>query len=121
MSTITKADMNLIFPAGLAKQVNMSDLQMMLNSLYDLGYLTPQAGWTPGVNEVIAGDFISVDSNNPSKPIVSNTMIASDLDAVTSDISAVAGSEQIVNIIKVTQAQYDALTPDANTFYVIVG
>lgn len=33
----------------------------------------------------------------------------------------VAGeSSGITNIVKVTQAQYDALTPDANTFYVIV-
>lgn len=31
------------------------------------------------------------------------------------------GGSAIINMFRLTQAQYDALTPDANTFYVIVG
>ena len=30
-------------------------------------------------------------------------------------------SAQLQGIVKLTQAQYDALTPDANTLYLIVG
>jgi hypothetical protein len=41
---------------------------------------------------------------------------------VKSDIAGVAGADAIANIISLTQAEYDAITtPDASTFYVIVG
>ena len=33
----------------------------------------------------------------------------------------IAGDGTITNVIEVTQAAYDALTPDATTLYVIVG
>ena len=33
----------------------------------------------------------------------------------------VVTSDDISTIVKLTQAEYDALTPDANTLYVIVG
>jgi hypothetical protein len=41
--------------------------------------------------------------------------------AVASDTSLVAGSDQIANMVSLTQAEYDALTPNATTVYVIVG
>ncbi|RLA19966.1 MAG: hypothetical protein DRQ56_04215, partial [Gammaproteobacteria bacterium] len=40
---------------------------------------------------------------------------------VNSDIAADAGSDRIVNMVSLTQAEYDLLTPVATTFYVIVG
>ncbi len=40
---------------------------------------------------------------------------------IPSDTSQAAGSDQITNIVSLTQAEYDALTPDASTLYVIVG
>ena len=44
------------------------------------------------------------------------------LDAVQSDTTGVSGAVQITNMMKVTQAQYDAIgTPDANTLYLIEG
>jgi|14_taG_2_1085336.scaffolds.fasta_scaffold11519_3 hypothetical protein len=46
-------------------------------------------------------------------------------DGTTKQIAASAtnwvSSEQLDNIVKLTQAEYDALTPDANTMYIIVG
>ena len=35
--------------------------------------------------------------------------------------ASVVTSDDISTIVKLTQAEYDALTPDANTLYVIVG
>jgi len=44
-------------------------------------------------------------------------------DGTTKQIAASAtnwvSSEQLDNIVKLTQAEYDALTPDANTLYII--
>ena len=41
--------------------------------------------------------------------------------AVDSDTSAATGSDQVTNIVSLTQAEYDALTPNATTIYAIVG
>ena len=44
-------------------------------------------------------------------------------DGTTKQIAASAtnwvSSEQLDNIVKLTQAEYDALTPDVNTLYII--
>ena len=46
-------------------------------------------------------------------------------DSTTKQIAASAtnwvSSAQLDNIVKLTQAEYDALTPDANFLYIIVG
>ena len=48
--------------------------------------------------------------------------LTSDLsNKVSSDTSLVSGSDQITNMVSLTQAEYDALTPVSGTFYVIVG
>jgi hypothetical protein len=45
----------------------------------------------------------------------------SDIGAISSDASEVAGAVTVTNIIKVTQAQYDAIVaPSVSTLYVIV-
>jgi len=49
------------------------------------------------------------------------SQLSTDNDFIESDTSAVSGSTQVRNILIVTQAQYDAITPDANTVYHIVG
>lgn len=41
--------------------------------------------------------------------------------ALSSGGAPVVTSDDISGIVKLTQAEYDALTPDANTLYVIVG
>ena len=40
---------------------------------------------------------------------------------VESDVSSTAGASAITNIMSLTQAQYDAITPNASTLYVISG
>ena len=43
-------------------------------------------------------------------------------EVVQSDISSTDGADQVTNMVSLTQAEYDAIgTPDASTFYVIVG
>lgn len=42
--------------------------------------------------------------------------------SVDSNTTGIAGANQITNMVSLTQAEYDALTPpDVSTFYVIVG
>ena len=38
---------------------------------------------------------------------------------VSSDTTGIIGASQITNMVSISQADYDALTPDANTLYVI--
>ena len=38
---------------------------------------------------------------------------------VESDVTGVSGADAITNVISLTQAEYDAITPDAATLYVI--
>jgi hypothetical protein len=40
---------------------------------------------------------------------------------VESDPTGVTGADAITNMLSLTQAEYDAITPNASTFYVIVG
>lgn len=48
--------------------------------------------------------------------------LTSDLTSkVSSDPTGVTGADQITNMMSLTQAEYDLITPDSDTFYVIVG
>jgi hypothetical protein len=42
-------------------------------------------------------------------------------DKVSSNTTGVTGADAITNMLSLTQAEYDAITPNASTFYVIVG
>jgi hypothetical protein len=41
--------------------------------------------------------------------------------AILSDITGISGADRVTNIISLTQAEYNAITPDSATLYVIVG
>jgi hypothetical protein len=41
------------------------------------------------------------------------------LGAVQSDPAGVTGADRVANLISLTQAEYDAITPDASTLYII--
>lgn len=41
-------------------------------------------------------------------------------DKVSSNVTGITGADQITNIVSLTQAEYDAITPNASTLYVIV-
>lgn len=40
---------------------------------------------------------------------------------VQSDTAGITGADQVTNIVSLTQAEYDAITPVATTVYIIVG
>jgi hypothetical protein len=46
--------------------------------------------------------------------------LTNDAAYVTSDPTGVTGADAITNMMSLTQAEYDAITPNASTFYVIV-
>jgi hypothetical protein len=46
--------------------------------------------------------------------------LTNDAAYVPSDPTGVTGADAITNIMSLTQAEYDAITPNASTFYVIV-
>lgn len=49
-----------------------------------------------------------------------NSDLQDDLDLkVSSDITGISGADAITNMVSLTQAEYDLLTPSATTFYVI--
>ena len=39
---------------------------------------------------------------------------------VVSDTTGITGADAITNVVSLTQAEYDALTPDADTLYVVI-
>ena len=39
---------------------------------------------------------------------------------VVSDTTGITGADAIANMVSLTQAEYDALTPDADTLYVVI-
>lgn len=38
---------------------------------------------------------------------------------VSSNVTGITGADQITNMVRLTQAEYNAITPDASTFYVV--
>jgi hypothetical protein len=67
-------------------------------------------------DRVLSAQIRQIFNNN-----IINDLEPSDIGAVASDTTGITGASSINNIISLTQANYDALSPkDANTLYVIV-
>ena len=47
--------------------------------------------------------------------------LATDSEVASAVSNKISGDGSITSIVEVTQAEYNALTPDANTLYVIIG
>jgi len=47
--------------------------------------------------------------------------LTNDAAFIPSDPTGVTGADAVNNIMSLTQAEYDAITPNASTFYIIVG
>ena len=63
----------------------------------------------------LAGQSLATDAELASEVATLDSAITS---ATSNKIS---GDGSITSIVEVTQAEYNALTPDANTLYVIIG
>lgn len=67
-------------------------------------------------DRVLAAQIKQTFDNN-----IINDLEPSDIGAVASDTTGITGASAINNIVSLSQANYDALSPkDANTLYVIV-
>jgi hypothetical protein len=73
----------------------------------------------PSEGAFVDGDKTKLDS--AVQPGDNISTLTNDAAFVPSDPTGVTGADAITNIISLTQAEYDAITPDASTFYVIVG
>lgn len=58
------------------------------------------------------------NTSDLNKPISTATQTALNL-KVSSNVSGITGADAITNMVSLTQAEYDALTPSSTTFYVI--
>lgn len=52
---------------------------------------------------------------------VANLATPANIGAVASDPTGITGADAITNVMSMSQAEYDAITPDASTLYVITG
>ena len=60
--------------------------------------------------------------NNLSDDVTRIRSALDEIDAsiVVSDVTGIAGADRITNMVSLTEAEYNAITPNASTFYVIV-
>jgi len=66
----------------------------------------------------VDGDKTKLDTVESGADVTDSVNVAA-AGGVLSDPTGVTGADAITNIISLTQAEYDAITPDASTFYVI--
>lgn len=75
-----------------------------------------------GLPETVDADAVGLgnvdNTSDADKPVSDDTQAALDL-KVSSDITGISGADAITNMVSLTQAEYDLLTPSATTFYVI--
>ena len=60
-------------------------------------------------------------ADSATQPGDNVSTLTNDAAYVPSDPTGVTGADAITNIMSLTQAEYDAITPNASTLYVIVG
>lgn len=75
------------------------------------GALADSAQQPPAEGAFVDGDKTKLDGIEAG----------AEVNTVDSDPTGVTGADAITNIISLTQAEYDAITPDAATLYVITG
>ena len=63
------------------------------------------------------GDFATAAQGALAGTAVQPAAIAK---MVVSDTTGITGADAIANVVSLTQAEYDALTPDADTLYVVI-
>lgn len=65
------------------------------------------------LTSVVAWTNITIDDTDPNNPIINSS------GSINSDPTWVIGADQVTNVMSLTQAEYDAITPDTATFYII--
>jgi hypothetical protein len=65
-----------------------------------------------------AADIAAVSKSDAS---ATNKVTLQKIAQLFSDNTGITGADRITNIVSLTQAEYDALTPNATTLYIIMG
>lgn len=97
---------------------NQTDLQAALNGkLADAAAVIKDThiDWGTGAGQV-SHDDIPDGASYVRYPVADRDKVAL---AIPSDTAQASGSSQVTNIVALTTAQYNALTPNANTLYLI--
>ena len=66
----------------------------------------------------VAADIAAVSKSDAS---ATNKVTLQKIAQLFSDNTGITGADRITNIVSLTQSEYDALTPDATTLYIITG
>jgi hypothetical protein len=65
-----------------------------------------------------AADIAAVSKSDAS---ATNKVTLQKIAQLFSDNTGITGADRITNIVSLTQAEYDALTPQSTTLYIIMG
>jgi hypothetical protein len=69
-----------------------------------------------------SGSYNDLDDRPAIPPTIENVSdLTNDANYVTSDTTGITGADRVTNMVTLTQAEYDAITPNASTVYFIVG
>ncbi len=98
-----------VIKPSLSIPVEVGGKKYLNTDRYELGDIVSHQGeiYTNTTPVTVLENF------NPSKWEILDT-------GIKSDITQVSGAEEVTNIIKVTQTEYDNITPDPTTLYIIV-
>lgn len=88
------------------------------------GFLTDSSGTslTAKTAPTTSDEFLIFDAAASEAPVTSTgQQVIDGLLLLRSAATGITGASRLVNAVRITQAGYDAITPDADTLYAIVG
>jgi hypothetical protein len=87
-------------------------------------YVT-QGGATQGAGKILVsvvdGPVVDGGTINYGTTPTNVSEFTNDAGYIVSDTTGITGADQVTNMVTLTQAEYDAITPNASTVYFIVG
>ncbi len=69
----------------------------------------------------VGGDILDSNGNSVIDAPTAISELTNDAGYIVSNTTGITGADQVTNIVTLTQAEYDAITPNASTVYFIVG
>lgn len=81
-----------------------------------------QSASAVGTSVVPASNAAGTVTNKVTLQAIANLAQPAEIGAVASSITGITGATAVTNVVKISQANYDAIvTPDPTTLYIIVG
>jgi hypothetical protein len=69
----------------------------------------------------VGGDILDSNGNSLIDAPTAVSELTNDAGYIVSNTTGITGADQVTNVVTLTQAEYDAITPNASTVYFIVG